>query len=214
MVFFPGSEPLGDLFGWPIYDPPYDSPIEDIFAYHVVKYLGSSTKLHPQFPVHTDAGSFFLDFLIERGQYRIAVECDGAAYHDFHRDQWRDALILGTGRVGAIYRFGGRLLMRHIDDCLVLMAKWDRSLFSERALLNLETLASDAMRAVDFLAEGSTAFVRYLDERNERCDDEILERRSLDRNGVNWRALIARAAQYPGRTLDQIISAELGRSHA
>jgi hypothetical protein len=113
-------------FHGPSYTPPYDSPIEDVFAYHVVKYLASDTKMQPQHPISTPAGNFILDFTLERGGLPIGIECDGRPYHDAYRDEWRDALILGTGRVAAVYRFSGRILSYHINDCLTLMARWER----------------------------------------------------------------------------------------
>ena len=207
-MLFPPDEPLGDLFDKPTYLPPYDSPIEDIFAYHVVKYLAADAKMQPQHPIKTAAGDFILDFMLEGGGSSIGVECDGKAYHNAYRDDWRDALILGTGRVVAIYRFSGRILSYHIDDCLTLMARWDSHLFSHRGLLNLETLTSEEVRTADFQAEDSVAFIRYEDRPNERVFDEMVSRRSLDRVGYRWRSYIARAAQYPGRALDEIIALE------
>ena len=59
----------------PFYDPPYDSPLEDIFAWNFVKYAGDMEALDKQVPVHTIAGTFILDFVAKLGGEIIALEC-------------------------------------------------------------------------------------------------------------------------------------------
>lgn len=49
------------------YDPPYDSPIEDLFAINAIKYLAKDCKLDKQVDVPTAFGTFRLDFVIEHG---------------------------------------------------------------------------------------------------------------------------------------------------
>jgi len=57
--------------------------------------------LYPQYPV----GRYFVDFANPAA--RVAIECDGAAYHaDEERDQRRQAAIEALG--WTVYRFTGR----------------------------------------------------------------------------------------------------------
>ncbi len=97
----------------PKFDPPYDSPIENDFAYNIVKYLDKGVIFDKQISVDTVCGRFRLDFIAHRSRRRIGFECDGKEFHDNDvgcsaRDRWRDALILETGAVEVIYRFPGK----------------------------------------------------------------------------------------------------------
>lgn len=126
-----------------IYDPPYDSPIEELFAHNAIKYLAEDVYLEKQVDVPTIGPTFRLDFVLTRDCQRIGVECDGREFHDEYRDEWRDALILASGAIDIIYRFRGADLTYHIEDLLYLMSGADPSFFSDRGRTNLEKLASD-----------------------------------------------------------------------
>lgn len=80
-----------------IYQPPYDSPIEDAFAYYfVMKYAAEDVDLTTQVEASTICGKFRLDFVLcAREGFRAGVECDGKDFHNPSRDEWRDAMILG-----------------------------------------------------------------------------------------------------------------------
>ena len=134
------------MCGEPLYDPPYDSPLEDRFAYNIVKYLNSSTTLQKQVEVETICGRFIIDFVADCGSKKVAFECDGEEYHDQSRDEWRDAMILGAGAVDVIYRLRGSDLTYHLEDCLLVVSKWEPEIFSQRGLVNLQTLATDEAR--------------------------------------------------------------------
>lgn len=125
------------------YAPPYDSPIEDELARHLDKYLAPTVAIVPQHPVETLAGRFRLDFALHAAGQRWGLECDGAEFHDSDRDEWRDAMILATGEVDAIFRFQGKDLVYRATDCVALLAGRLRGLFSAAGLLNLETLTPE-----------------------------------------------------------------------
>jgi len=129
------------------YTPPYDSPIEDRFALHYVKYASEEVDMAPQFEVATLCGHFIIDFVLTTSEgYRVGIECDGREYHDQSRDEWRDAMILGESHVDAIYRLRGSDITYYIEDILYLMAVLDPHLFSDRATENLKVLASTEIR--------------------------------------------------------------------
>jgi hypothetical protein len=94
-----------------VYDPPYESPLEDSFAWNLSKHLRRDTRLEKQVVVSTVCGAFRMDFVATSaaGQ-RIAFECDGAEFHEFRRDEWRDAMILGGGGADSIIRLEGAIL--------------------------------------------------------------------------------------------------------
>jgi hypothetical protein len=89
-----------------------------------------------------------MNFVAELGSSKIGFECDGAEFHEYRnwRDQWRDAAILGTWTVHAIYRLPGRVLTYCVADCLTVVAKLDPELFSHRGITNLDLLASEPAR--------------------------------------------------------------------
>jgi hypothetical protein len=135
------------------YDPPYDRPLEDEFAWHLVKYLSPVTALSYQVKVETACANVWVDFVVEHGGRRIGFECgelDGSTDEGSSVDEperLRAALILGTGQVDVLYRFQGHDLVHRLHDCLLLVARWDPDLFSTRGQVNLDTLASPEARA-------------------------------------------------------------------
>lgn len=138
---------------WPFYDPPYDSPIEDEFAYHIVKYLDQGAELIKQFEINTFCAKYRLDFLLTHNGRNVGIECNGAAYHDRDKDRIRDTLILGSRAVERIFRINGRNIKNNINDCLWLIAKYEPLLFSTRGHANLDQLASKTTRNAEILYE-------------------------------------------------------------
>ncbi len=75
------------------------TPIEHD-AWHYIRFYGLS--MYPQFPV----GRYFVDF--GDPALRLAIECDGAAFHDKEKDAARDADMLEMG--WKVFRFTGSSL--------------------------------------------------------------------------------------------------------
>jgi hypothetical protein len=132
------------------FDPPYDSPIEETLAWNLSKYLADDVRLRKRVEVDTGFAKFYLDLVVESTSGgRRAFECDGRDYHkDPLRDECRDALILETKAVFAIYRFRGQDLHHHLDDCLYYVLNNDPWLFSWRGIHHIDLLASDEVRQV------------------------------------------------------------------
>jgi len=128
------------------YEPPYDSPIEDIFAWNLGKYINPNLRLDKQTEVNTPWGIFILDFMVECKSEKIAFECDGKDFHDVGRDEWRDAMILGGGHVDTIYRLRGTDLVHRAEDCLFVISQLEPQIFSKRGRANLEMLASSSIK--------------------------------------------------------------------
>ena len=131
------------------YEPPYDSPIEDILAYNVVKYIRADARLQPQVEAPTPAGTFRLDFVFRADGVSVALECDGEEFHDPWRDEWRDALILGSRDLDDILRIPGKAISGRMNICLLHIAEWFPVFFSERGRANIETLARSEALAID-----------------------------------------------------------------
>lgn len=191
-----------------------ESPIEDLLLDAVRPLLAASARITPQVDVDTACGRFRLDFVIEGAGLRVGVECDGAAFHDESRDEWRDAMIIGGQCVDEVFRFRGADLHHRIEDCLYVLARSHPYLFSERGAHKIERHASEEARVCvprnatspsDFgmiQYEETGAFVRF-------C------RRHAGRPGEGfWREMFAFAAAHPGVRLDETISSWRAQARA
>ena len=56
------------------YDPPYERPLEDEFAWHLIKYLRPIAGLRYQVKVETPCTNAWVDFIVEHGARRIGFE--------------------------------------------------------------------------------------------------------------------------------------------
>jgi hypothetical protein len=188
------------------YSPPYDSPIEDLLAYNIVKYLDSSVSLLEQYEVSTICGNFRLDFVVQQNNLKYAIECDGRDYHKLQRDEWRDAMILGSGALQYIYRLRGTDLYKHIDDCIYLISQNHPYLFSDRGLINLEVLASEESKEQNWRRAPSLLSVIYCDEDgyiNEN-DSIMIFYKSIYQPGL-WKKYFDWAQSVGGGQLDIVI---------
>jgi hypothetical protein len=190
------------------YEPPYDSPIEDIFAWHCCKHLRPSVNLEKQVELATQHGSFRADFILAGMGRRIEIECDGRDFHDAFRDEFRDAIVLGEGHVDTIYRFRGCDITYYPDDCVWLISSLHPNFFTKRGHLHLERLrtlqipedhiATDSER-LDCLALGADgdkhffrAFRRTIYVKPQlRC---------------HWKVLYAFACEHPDAKLDELLA--------
>jgi hypothetical protein len=189
----------------PTYLPPYDSPIEDIFAYHAVKYLDPSITFAPQDSVQTICGMFRLDFVAYTSTgASIAFECDGLDYHEEGRDEWRDSLILGDAKVDAIYRLPGKAIFHCIDDLLYVVSQFNPELFSERGRINLETLSSLEARNHRPCAYNDCAFIIYSEGPVSNFIVERRRRQTMDKH--TW-GIYHLALETGARSLDELRAA-------
>lgn len=153
------------------YEPPYESPIEDILAWHLVKYLHNETVLTPQVPI----GDFRVDFLIERSGRRVVIECDGKDYHNYERDRRRDFQILSRSDVDVIYRFKGADIHFGVEHLLFHLSEQEPQIFSGRGIANLRVLTAGRR---NFCGLGEDGFyIEYADEEGHPFLTKIICRR-------------------------------------
>lgn len=157
----------------PVFDPPYDSPLEKDFAWHLTKYLDQEVVVVKQF----NADSYRIDFMLRAYGRTIGVECDGKAYHlNEARDAERDSRILASGAVQAMYRLRGQDVFWHTQDVLYLLGQREPWMFSERGLRNLEVQATES--AKQYLEADDQIIVHYQDEdTGQTFDLKIVVRR-------------------------------------
>lgn len=154
------------------YDPPYERPLEDEFAWHLVKYLRPIAGLRYQVKVETPCMNAWVDFVIEHGdpngRRRIGIEIgasvdDAVAQEevDGEQERYRDALVIGSGALDVLYRFRATDLLYRPHDALYVAAMWDPTLFTERGQINLHTLASPEARPYRPRPHETIARVKY-----------------------------------------------------
>lgn len=97
-------------------------------------------------------GPYRADFIVARNQTIIAVECDGAAYHqDWEKDRKRDEFFRKQ-RID-VMRFTGKEIFRDMYDCAhTVMSK----------LLGKDTRAKDTEVAGDVMVRVLTTAVRQM----------------------------------------------------
>ena len=173
---------------WGDYSPPYESPIEQIFAWHLVKHLSEDVELTAQ---HR-SGEYRLDFAASGESIRgiIAFECDGREFHDYSLDEERDREILERGEVRAIYRLRGTDISSRIHDVLALIAYWDPMLFTPRSHGTIRALRSrDVLDAGYF--RNQVAAVRFATHAcGEGCEGSC-----HDPQGRGWALYVERRDQ-------------------
>lgn len=99
---------------------PYESSGEAELGDRLRSALVRDASLETQVEVSTIAGKFRLDMLLRSPTgRRIALEVDGAQFHDRVRDFWRTILIFGTESVDIVYRIPGNTLVPSRIACLL-----------------------------------------------------------------------------------------------
>lgn len=192
------------------YNPPYESEIEEIFAYNISKYLNQETNILPQYEVETICGKFRIDFVLKHHSTNlIAFECDGKEYHDKSRDEWRDAMILGSTSINAIYRIKGSDIFYYINDVIFILSKLYSEFFSERGLLNLSALSSEQAKRLNIRKDETVFLLNYIEKDINSVYELFIEshHKNIPKNKRQfWQALYNYALKNNGGLLDDVIS--------
>lgn len=100
------------------------SPIEfdmQMALAHAVRE-GSGRKIETEVPVASPWGHFRFDFVLTSPSgTKLAIECDGAQFHDSWRDEYRDAVTLGSGCADEVWRFTGATIHKWPWVCVYLL---------------------------------------------------------------------------------------------
>ncbi len=213
---FEESKIVGEDLGndW-IYEPydQYDSPIENEFGAEFKRHLKQRYQLQPQYEANTICGQFRVDFLIEVNGQKIGFECDGKEFHDPEHDEWRDAMILGSGSAHIIYRFKGRDIRQYLHECIYLIACWHPEIFSPRGLQRLQAIASPSIGeyALTTLAIARRSHtIELLDNPESKirefisvgCDSVAKSRANSPERQPRWRTLYQYAETNGGGNID------------
>lgn len=190
------------------FNPPYNSPIEESFAWNFTKYANPNVDIRKQELISTTHGKFFLDFAVEDQQgHIIGIECDGKEFHEPYRDEWRDAIILGAGHISEIVRIRGADIYYNIIDALYVLLIWFPSFFSESGIINLTFLASDYIkRSQGSIKDSLSAFTRLLLE-DGSVQGSLVTRRTIPAGGRRqfWTEMAAFANKHPYKSVDELM---------
>jgi hypothetical protein len=181
---------------------PTDSPIEDLMFKSLVPLLSIDVKMDTQVEAQTHRGLFRLDIVLTLNAKRVAIECDGAEFHDGRRDEWRDACLMGDGMVDEIYRVRGEDIIYRMPDVLLVMARWMPALFSDRGRNRIECDATGrAAEVLHIQNDGALAVVGYDDHTRL-----VVERRGSELPGAFWRTAYRISKSYAPMSLDKMLA--------
>ncbi|VVS92201.1 hypothetical protein [Desulfoluna spongiiphila] len=192
------------------YKPPYDSPIEDTFARYAEKYLSQDVSMETQVEVTTICGNFRLDFVaIGPNGNRTAFECDGKEFHDESRDEWRDAMILGSCNIDEIYRISGKDITYRTEEVFYALSIWSPWLFDDRQKNNLIRLAAEDVVELGILPEETIFAANYLDVEDNQLNQLYLVKRHKNipkGRRQFWQAAFKYAQSLGGGSLDEVMA--------
>ena len=191
--------------------PPYESPIEDVFAEHCFKYLSNDVTVEKQVEVITNHGRFRIDFVLTNSTRRIAIECDGKEFHEFLRDELRDGILLGENHYDTIYHFRGCDLVYYPYDCIWLISILDKDIINRRGHLHLVKLREASFEVSNEKKNTDESFMFDIDPPKTafwayRRSLELVTRNPKMR--YYWQLLYQFACEYPRASLDELLDIE------
>jgi very-short-patch-repair endonuclease len=185
----------------------YESPIEEALGERLAPMLADGVALRTQVGIATVAGRFRLDFMVEAPGLRLAIECDGAKFHNGGDDEWRDAVTLGDDQADAVVRFRGTDIVHRLDDCIFVLAYWYPEIFSERGRANSvgrSSAAAGIWRRSYADGFSNRALIHYGEQ---RCFMLSVERQGFGLvKRAFWVTAFGFALAHPGLSIPQLRS--------
>jgi very-short-patch-repair endonuclease len=86
---------------------PYESEIERAFFDAMIPLLRLDAKYEPQKKIVAGPNRYRADMMLAVDGRRVIVECDGAKFHEFWKDQERDLCMIRNNCVDDVYRIRG-----------------------------------------------------------------------------------------------------------
>jgi hypothetical protein len=151
----------------------WDSEAEREFAQAVAKYVAAEVTIEKGQNCPTPFGKAFRPDMLIRGEDRvIGIEVDGSEYHKNQlRDELRDAILLRGQFVTCIYRFAASRTWFRQDDCIYVLARYEKRLFDQRAReVILPRLATPWLTRIESVEP--SGFERFSVDGAEFCEFE------------------------------------------
>jgi hypothetical protein len=186
------------------------NPLELMFINLLKIHLSDQTKISFHHEVNTLAGKFCPDFLLTAGNKKIAFACLGQDRDQEWRDEWIDALILGTGEIDTIYRLNILDLNEYLHDCIYLIYHYDKEFFNKSYIFyNQELTSHELKRQLPELSRAERIIIYYkATSMNSNAVNNayiMMERRNKHDKAGHWNVLFDMAKNNPGLNLDQLM---------
>lgn len=150
------------------------SPIERFLFERINKFKNSGVDVILQYEVITIDSTFYVDLVLAIGSKKIGIECDGKDFHEGEEneiyDEWRDALILETGKIDTIFRFRGKDIHFFTDEIIFILARQLPDFFDYTLIFKYPTLfkkyfynyhkSREDKRCIEF-SENKSAIIYY-----------------------------------------------------
>ena len=146
------------------YAPPYARPVDDHFAWLLVRHLHPASELTYRPIFETPLGKLQVDFLVRRAGRRIAFllgeDGDEPRVEVTSSSFWQSVLVT-TGAADVVYSVSGRDLVARLSDALSVIAGWEPALFSADGLIGLSAASTRVSSGVAISGTGSEIRLRY-----------------------------------------------------
>jgi hypothetical protein len=175
-----------------------------VFIRKLKRYLLPEAIFGEGIEIPTLAGNFQVDNLVEVNGRRIAVEYKESDTYDAKTDEWRDALLLGSGNIDDVYRFVGPDMVEFQDDCIYFISRFEPDIFN-----NAYPFKSSGVKYDD--TERNVFFYNMVDDYGGgyRLKFILEHRRKADTNG-NWNTLLNIAKANSNKTFDELMTMQAG----
>ena len=159
-----------------------ESPIEEFFLNHIIKYISPDTKVKLQLPLKTISGNFRADIALLNGDKTIIIECDGQEHHteelDDWYDEWRDTLILFQNKADTIYRITGKDIYNNINSIIYLIYYFEPVFFDKEYSRRLDRKDIDKTFYkkriyYDFVNEDGKSISSVLEVKRKNLDSDF-----------------------------------------
>jgi hypothetical protein len=194
----------------PTFEPPYESVVEERFAWSMHKFLRQTCDFEKQVSVRTARGLFRIDFVITApNQVRIGVEIDGRAFHDHVVDAWRDCILLGEKHIDVMIRFDAKDVHYRPFDTIAVIRYLYPEVFHPDRVIAIDRLASENLRGQVF--DMPDHIWANLDDEtldNGQCVEMSVRHEGHTKHSSSgWRRRYAFLCQHPEIPLDQLDAA-------
>lgn len=158
-----------------------ESPIEEIFINHLIKFLCKDTEIIVQYPLNTISGDFRADIALKKDDKIVLIECDGKDFHTLDKDdwydEWRDTLILIQKRAHVIYRLKGKDIQRNLYKIIAMIYSYDKYLFNKEYIDRIDKVK------IDELSYKKYVFYDYINRNNEKIPSLLeIKRKELEKD--------------------------------
>lgn len=156
-----------------------ESPAEFNFVRQLCKNL--DCRVYPQY----EARVFRVDFVLEKGKFKVGIEIDGAEFHDRSKDAGRDQHILKNADLDGIIRFWAKDVYHYPSMIVACLAKALPFLFCpktyERMLVSAKNEGvTQILKTGIFPKDGYHTYTKQLLHMSESGRETVMGKQECD----------------------------------